>query len=172
MRDKNGFTLIEIILAIAIIGLIITALFNINMAGFNFLNYNQDRVELQNQARLITTNLEKYIRNGVFAKEIYNKKALVIITPNDSDNNIIFYVNDNKRLIMGYIDETIDVIESYSLTTINSYLYNQRNITAPVIISNEFNKNINDRLVSFTFELNKDKSNYIIKNKFYPRVLN
>ena len=172
MRDKNGFTLIEIILAIAIIGLVITALFNINMAGFNFLNYNQDRVELQNQARLITTNLEKYIRNGVFAKEIYNKKALVIITPNDSDNNIIFYVNDNKRLIMGYIDETIDVIESYSLTTINSYLYNQRNITAPVIISNEFNKNINDRLVSFTFELNKDKSNYIIKNKFYPRVLN
>src|SRR6056297_3952655 len=103
MRENNGFTLLEIILAIAIIGLVITALFNINMAGFNFLNYNQDRVELQNQARLITTNLEKYIRNGVFAKDIYNKKALVIITPNDSNNNIIFYVNDNKQLIMGYM---------------------------------------------------------------------
>lgn len=173
MKNNNGFTLIEIIISIAVIGLVITALFNINIAGWQFLNYNQDRVELQNQARLITTNLEKNIRNAIVAEPIYENKALAVITADNLDsNNIVFLVNINKQLIMGYIDKSLETIKGYSLSTIETNLYNKRNITNSVINSYNFEKKSNDKLISFNFELVKDKSRYKISNKFYPRVLN
>lgn len=173
MKNNNGFTLIEIIISIAVIGLVITALFNINIAGWQFLNYNRDRVELQNQARLITTNLEKHIRNGLLAEPIYENKALAVITADDSDNsNIVFFVNTNKQLVMGYIDKSLETIKGYSLSTIEANLFNKRNITDSVITNYTFNKNSDDKLISFKFELVKDKSRYDISNKFYPRVLN
>ena len=73
---------------------------------------------------------------------------------------------------MGYIDQPIETIKIYDINEIDSNTYNKRNITDSVITTNSFNINSDGKLISFTFELNKDKSSYKITNKFYPRVLN
>jgi len=172
MKNKNGFTLIEVLASIVIIGLIISVLFNINIAGFQFVAYNQDRVELQNQARLITSNLEKQIRQSQATKVISvdSKDGLALDIPDEiSSNNIVFFLNNNQ-LKIGFTTQDIADITSISSTSLS----NIRNISDSVIVNdgsyNFFNEN-ND-LVEFQFKLEKDNSSYEIINKIYPRAKN
>lgn len=143
MNKNKGFTLIEVIVSIAVIGLIISALFNINLAGWKFFNYNQDRVDLMSEGRLISTNLERKIRssNGIDT-DASNSNKLVF------SNGDQFYVNSQKLFF-----------ESNG---------NTRSITTDVI--NSYNFDIVDDLVKFNFVLVKDDSTYEINNKFYPRA--
>jgi len=172
MKNRNGFTLIEVLASIVIIGLIISVLFNINIAGFQFVAYNQDRVELQNQARLITSNLEKQIRQSQAAKVISvdSSDGLALDIPDEiSLNNIVFFLNNNQ-LKLGFTTQDIADITSISSTS----LINIKNISDSVIVNdgsyNFFNEN-ND-LVEFQFKLEKDNSSYEIINKIYPRAKN
>ena len=172
MKNRNGFTLIEVLASIVIIGLIISVLFNINIAGFQFVAYNQDRVELQNQARLITSNLEKQIRQSQAAKVISvdSSDGLALDIPDEiSLNNIVFFLNNNQ-LKIGFTTQDIADITSISSTSLS----NIRNISDSVIVNdgsyNFFNEN-ND-LVEFQFKLEKDNSSYEIINKIYPRAKN
>ena len=144
MLKNDGFTLVELLISIAIIGLIITALFNINIAGFKFLAFNRDRVELQQQARLISTNLERQIR----------KANSITVNGNVTLNgNIIFYVQNNRLIL----DDNGNVT----------------NITDPIINDYEFSWVDEDKgVVYFYFELKQDKSSYEITNVFYPRAKN
>ena len=144
MLKNDGFTLVELLISIAIIGLIITALFNINIAGFKFLAFNRDRVELQQQARLISTNLERQIR----------KANSITVNGNVTLNgNIIFYVQNNRLIL----DDNGNVT----------------NITDPVVNDHEFSWVDEDKgVVYFYFELEQDKSSYEITNVFYPRAKN
>jgi len=147
MENNRGFTLIEVLVSIAIIGLVITALFNMNIAGFNFLAYNQDRVELQDQARLITTNLETQIR----------KSSGIDHTMSDQNN---LYLKNGDRF---YVQNNIlKFSDSSSGTT--------RNITTAVISSHSFS--YDGESVIFSFNLNLDNSSYQINNRFYPRAIN
>lgn len=167
-ENKNGFTLIEVLVSMVIIGLIITAVFNINIAGWKFLNYNQDRVDLKSQARLVSTNLERKIRSSIeveasnYSISDDGKNELILsYGDTDNDGNInytIFYVETNQ-LKMGNIDGTIN----------SSNIFNIRNITEKVIYSYEFNVST-DNLVYFHFNLEKDNVSYQISNKFFPRA--
>src|SRR6056297_323295 len=116
MNNNKGFTLIEVLVSILIIGIVIMALYNMNIAGFNFLAYNQDRVELQDQARLISTNLERQIRKSSG------------IDNSSSDQNNIYFENGDRFLVenkvLKFYDDssgttrniTTDVISSYSFS--------------------------------------------------------
>ena len=168
-RDE-GFTLIEIIVSIAVIGLVVTAVFNINLAGWQFYNYNQDRVEIKNDARLISTNLERQIRKsaGASLQDIMGDSSLDLILSNgdtDGDGNInykIFFVEDSQ-LKIGDINGTLN----------SSNVFNIRKITGNYINnSNYFSIPGPNDLVSFNFQLQKDNSSYTISNKFYPRTVN
>ncbi|HMA60443.1 MAG TPA: prepilin-type N-terminal cleavage/methylation domain-containing protein, partial [Halanaerobiales bacterium] len=64
IEGKSGFTLIELLVVVVILGLVITAVLNINLGGFKFLLLNRDRIKLQDEARLISTNLERQIRKS------------------------------------------------------------------------------------------------------------
>ena len=169
-KENDGFTLVEVLLALAIFGLVLSALFNINVAGFRFLNFNQDRVDIMNDARLITTNLEREIRrsSGVQLLDIAGNSSDDLILTNgdiDGDGNIdhtVFYV-DSNILKTGNIDGDVSTNSPVGL----------RNITGPYIINDGyFNLTGSGDLVSFYFELEKDNSTYGISNNFYPRVQN
>lgn len=152
MNKNKGFTLIEILIALVIIGLILTALFNINLAGFKFLAYNQDRVELQNQARIINNNFERQIRKASDI-EINSNNEIVL-----SGGNIKIYVKD-------------DVAKPWQLKLENSG--NVRNITDNVISDYHFEMEDTEKgLLYFDFQLMMDISTYEIHNRFYPRAKN
>ena len=165
--NRNGFTLIEVLVSIVIIGLIITAVFNINIAGWKFLNYNQDRVDLKSQARLASTNLERKIRSSIEVESSNNSisddgKNELVLSNGDTDNDgntnyTVFYVESN-RLKMGNINGAVNY----------SNLFNKRNIIDEVIQDYEFT--VSDNLVYFYFDLEKDNVSYQISNKFYPRA--
>ena len=147
MKNNKGFTLIEVLVSIAIIGLVITALYNMNIAGFNFLAYNQDRVELQREARLISTNLETQIR----------KSSGIDNDMSDQDN--LYFDNGDRFYVQNNI---LKFNDSSSGTT--------RNITTDVISSHSFS--YDGESVIFDFVLNLDNSSYEIHNRFYPRAIN
>lgn len=154
MKKNNGFTLIEVLVSIAIIGLIITALFNINIAGFRFMAYNQDRVELQNQARIINNTLERQIRRATDAD-----------IPSDSDNEIVL----SSGSVIIYVDENVTPMQLKMDDAGGT-----KNITDKIIDGYSFipiNDNDENRIY-FEFELIRGKSSYIIKNTFYPRAKN
>lgn len=152
MNKNKGFTLIEILIALVIIGLVLTALFNINLAGFKFLAYNQDRVELQNQARIINNNFERQIRKASDI-EINSNNEIVL-----SGGNIKIYVKD-------------DVAKPWQLKLENSG--NVRNITDNVISDYHFEMEDTEKgLLYFDFQLMMDNSTYEIHNRFYPRAKN
>ena len=151
MLKNEGFTLIEVMVSIAIIGLILTALLNINIAGFKFMAYNRDRVELQNQARLINTNFERQIRkaNSINVNGDTNYNGDVTL-----NENITLYVQNNRLMI----NDSSGMVKS---------------ITDPVIDEYGFNWVDEDKgLVYFYFKLIKDNSSYEITNVFYPRGKN
>jgi len=151
MTKKEGFTIIEILISIVILGLIVTVLFNINIAGFKFLSYNQDVVELQNQARIINNSLERQIRKA-------NKIEI------NSNNEIVLSDGDVKI----YVDETVDPMR---LQLENSS--GIKNITDKIIEEYTFTmEDADSGLIYFYFKLKKDKSTYEIQNKFYPRAKN
>ena len=145
MIKNEGFTLIEIMVSIAIVGLILSALFNINVAGFRFLDYNRDRVGLQNQARLISTNFERQIRKA---------SSITINTDMTLNGDTTFFVQNN----------TLKVNDSAG---------NVSTITDPVVNEYDFRWVDEDKgSVYFYFKLVKDKSTYEITNVFYPRAKN
>ena len=147
MKNNRGFTLIEVLVSIVIIGLVITALYNINIAGFNFLAFNRDRVELQDQSRLINTNLERQIRkaNGI---------------DNDLSDQYNLYFENGDRFF----------VENNILKFTDSSNGSTRNITTDVISSHNFS--YDGESVIFEFELILDNSSYEVYNRFYPRAIN
>lgn len=151
MKNNQGFTLIEVLASIAILGIIITTLFNINIAGFRFMAYNQDRVELQDQARVINTNLERQIRKATNA-DISNNKILL------SGGAVKIYV-DESVTPMQLILEDPSGIRTISDKVINSYTF--------TLIDD-----IDQDRIYFEFELIKDNSRYELQNTFFPRAKN
>lgn len=152
-KKDFGFTLIEVLVTIAVLGVILTALFNINISSWKFFNYNQDRTELMNEARLITVNLERNIRNA--------SEGTII---NDGENN-------NEEL---ELDGSKEFSVDYSTGLGRLYFNNGSNdraITTDVIESHDFEIESNG-LIKFNFVLTRDNARYEISNQYYPRTQN
>jgi len=154
MKKNNGFTLIEVLVSIAVLGLIITALFNINIAGFKFMNYNQDRVELQRQSRVIMLNLEKQIRSG---SDITINLDGDIVLSGDSGDIVKFFVDDSVSPNQLKMDNSGSI----------------RNISDKIIDTHTFNiEDADQGRIYLYFRLVKDNSSYEIHNRFFPRAKN
>src|SRR6056297_2899122 len=134
IKGERGFTLIELLVVVMILGLVITAVLNINLGGLKFLLLNRDRVKLQDEARLITTNLERRIRSATGAETISvdgDQESLKLTRQGDS---LVFFVKDNS-FQMGFLDPTIDTSTGISSTSLSD----TRSITSEVLIgSHEF----------------------------------
>src|SRR6056297_1922614 len=110
IKGERGFTLIELLVVVVILGLVITAVLNINLGGFEFLLLNRDRIKLQDEARLITTNLEREIRSSKEAEEISvdggpKIESLKLIIQEDF---IVFYYVEDNNLKRGELTSNID----------------------------------------------------------------
>ncbi|ACV63482.1 hypothetical protein Dtox_2703 [Desulfofarcimen acetoxidans DSM 771] len=79
---SRGFTLIEIMLAVAMAGIIFTSIFNIYIRGVLFWHQRQDRNEVSESMRIAMDRLSRELRQASKVHAI-------------TDNNIQFYDSGN-----------------------------------------------------------------------------
>lgn len=84
MYSKNGFTLVEILLVISLLGLIASVFISSNMTGYKVFVFSSSQVNLQHYSRIISNRIAGYIRE---AKELEfnlaNGDLISIILSND-----------------------------------------------------------------------------------------
>lgn len=111
-KNNDGFSLVEIILVIAIAGLILTAAFNLFGSGFKGFFFTEEKAASQKEIRFLTSYVAKNVRNSTTIKitDTYS-------TPNAGET--IIGVNDNSQL--KYNDGSSDktVIEFTESTTVS-----------------------------------------------------
>jgi len=91
---QKGITLIEIILIIAILGIISTAIYSAYFQGVKVLNFNNERIEVQRAQDLVYSRLAHSIRPlQISDLTIINNNELVI------NSNTSYYLNGNNLVI-------------------------------------------------------------------------
>ncbi|WP_408956424.1 PilW family protein [Natroniella sp. ANB-PHB2] len=63
-REQKAVTLIELMIVIAIIGVVFTAIYNTHLTGWRVWNFSQDRVKLQQTARLLMMRISRDARSA------------------------------------------------------------------------------------------------------------
>jgi prepilin-type N-terminal cleavage/methylation domain-containing protein len=130
MKNKKGFTLVELIIILAIIGIVINAVFSMNIFGINSFIRGSDRYDLISRTNLVSEYITKYIR---YAYEIEVLSSTDPI-PDSSDiassmspnDGYIFISNTSGKAIVSYRnkDATISLGEfdtcSIIYTPVNS----------------------------------------------------
>ena len=106
-KDADGFTLLEIILAISIIGIIISVVFSANLTGFKVFNFNRNTINAQQTARVIFSRINPYIRSATIvdtsnftADEMVDDELTIYFPERDKDtedsyHGMIYGLKDN-----------------------------------------------------------------------------
>lgn len=181
-KQEAGFTLIEVILALTIAGIISISIYNVNLFAWNFWSYNQDKVDLKQQARIITMYLEKDIKRATDIRlndiDSDGNYDLLLLRFGDEGSNIRndyrqYHVNDNK-LAKALPEESAEDEDLTDLGADNWPLSWSSNtyITREIIDSYEFDYvDGNKELIYFNFELIYGEQSYTVENKIHPRIL-
>lgn len=148
--DQKAFTLIEVIIVIAIIGIISSAIYLSYFDTIRVWAFNQDRIEVQQSQDVINRWLERYTRQAKVVDDSVSGQ-LTIEYPNS--NNIVFYLNSD------------DLFSA----TINSG--NERVISQ--LKFDSLNFDFNNNLIEMTAVINnsKETNTYTFNNLYYPRLL-
>ncbi|TDS31730.1 PilW family protein [Halanaerobium congolense] len=147
-NNEEGITLVELMVAIAIIGVVIAALYMSYFTAIRVFGFNQKTVEFHRDQRLISESLGKYIRS---ADEIIltNGNELLIKYTKDGTTNTIKFFNKNNYF---YIDND-SVERKISQLELKSLSFNE----VDGIINTEI-----------TLLNNNDKYNFV--EQFQPRI--
>ncbi|MFW6029779.1 MAG: prepilin-type N-terminal cleavage/methylation domain-containing protein [Halanaerobiales bacterium] len=150
INEKNAFTLIEVILVIAIIGIISSAIYLSYFETIRVWAFNQDRIEVQQDQDLINRWLERYTRQARSVDDSVSEQ-LTIEYPNS--NTIVFYLNSDNLfsiIINGGKERIISQLKFKSL-----------------------NFDFDNDLIEMKTEINNSKgtNTYQFNNLYYPRLL-
>ncbi len=90
-KADEGLTLIEIMVVLAVIGIISTAIYNVQLTGFKTFKFNQDRINLNQEARIAMLKMSKKIKEAV---EVKNDESWpndnLVIKWEESGNSVYF----------------------------------------------------------------------------------
>jgi len=157
-KNEDGITLVELMVAIAVVGIIIAALYLAYFTAVRVFGFNQERVEFHRDQRLISESIGKYIRS---AKEIeISSDALQITYGPSSNQKVKFYKNNNNNYF--YID-----------TDPEDSTVGERKISQLTIDNNNIFSDKDDELVIINITLsNTEGETYDFEEKFNPRIEN
>src|SRR6056297_2368889 len=65
INNEKAFTLLEIIIAIAIISVITNAIFSFYFNGWDLFDFSNERVKFQRDHRLIESWVSRYVRKAI-----------------------------------------------------------------------------------------------------------
>lgn len=166
-RQEKGFTLIEVLIAIAIVGIIFAAIANSNIMGFRVWNFNQEKIDIQQVSRIILDRIRPYIRAVTEIDTSYLPDDLYIKFPTRTDegknyNGITFGLRENGEFF--YQKHYTDPDEPFS---------NQMSITSSdnIIIKDLiFNYDSSKKIVEIQFTLEKNGVNdYTVVDSIFLR---
>ena len=100
-----GFTLVEILLTLALLGLLLAPIYNIKVFSFNIWHKIQQELDLRHQARSISFYLEKDLRRAIDfkleGKNLWINKGQPDINKDTTESdNYILYTVDAQRLVV------------------------------------------------------------------------
>lgn len=141
MKLKNkGFTLIEVMVAIAVLGVVSAGALSFMVNSFNFFGQASDKVEVQRDLRHISRYITKELQNS------YNVSIYESLDDNDLtlDTKIYNYIhlNDSEKIVhikqnkLGLIEDREEI-----------YLNKDYNYNLNFAVNNE-----NDRIVNYILE--------------------
>ena len=62
LNNKNGFTLVEILVVIVIMGIVFSAASNLFISGYNFYIQSEERATIQRELRFITNYIDENLK--------------------------------------------------------------------------------------------------------------
>ncbi|SDB98750.1 PilW family protein [Halanaerobium congolense] len=150
-KDEQGITLIEVILVIALISIISSAIYMTYTDSIKVWFFNKERVEIQQNHDIVQKWLERYVRQ---AKTVdYSVDKQLTIEFNESDE-ILFFLNN------GFFSAKInsEPVKQISNLKFQDIYFNPTT----------------DNLVEVTSEIENKKGTktYNFKSIYYPRLLN
>lgn len=94
-KNNRGLSLIEVIIAVAIISIVLTTVVAFMVTGTKLFNQSSNEVELQEQAQLAVNNIENRIIDAQLGAAFMVDGSYHILTiMNESDKEYIFWVDD------------------------------------------------------------------------------
>lgn len=190
LRFKNseqGFTLLEILLAISIIGIIGVYISNIHLTAWQLFNKGQTTINLNQQARII----DSYLKNDI-------KRAVDVDirdVDSDGDNELLLNLGENTNSDQ---DDTDDMTHYYLQYNVKNQRLNikktanffndsgvrypnwpepaawgeNRAITKDIVSDFEFKDlNNNRQLIFYEFKISMDNDLTTVSNTIHPRIL-
>lgn len=173
MKNEKGFTLIEVMITIAIVTVIAAAVYNAYFASVQAWNYNKSRLEVQRVQDLTHKWISKYARKATAVNPNYNNNSLT------ADQDLLYLqYNDAgtiKEVAFGRGSNTDDYLYFYDITnssqkkisdlkfkTLNFYYFEEN---APV----DYFKNLIE-VEAEILNQNENKT-YKFSSRFDPRLL-
>ncbi len=101
MKNNNGFTLVELLVVIAVSGILLTAVYFLLISGFNNFYLGTDRAKIQSDIRLVENILNNELRN-VECIEIASLGECTDFDSSfilESEDGLLYFLNQNGRRI-------------------------------------------------------------------------
>lgn len=125
LKNKKGFTLLEIVIAIAILSVVTIAAYSLVVSGMKVFNLNKSSVNGQASARLTLTKITQDIRS-IKEEDSFNHIIITVDLTNktktvDIGTEIRYFYNENTNTITrtnitsGAIDLKLDGIEGFTV---------------------------------------------------------
>lgn len=179
--DNKGFTIIEIIFTMTIILIIIIPLFRFMETFNNIWKQLQLKIDLQEQARIISVNLERDMKEAVDIKtedtdndgvnELYLNLGENVSKNDNTDINTNYYIQYKvKNKTLYYSIPYSDFNESgtnYPLWPEDSIWGYSRPVTLNIIKDFTITM-LEDNLIYFNFILQKENQEYDFENIISP----
>lgn len=147
LNNQQGFTLIEVLLALAIGSIVIMGFFFVFWAASNAYEWGAISVDIQYMGRRAISDIEKDIKEATSIN--INQELNQLVLNEESENEIIYYVKDGN-LIKAYKKVSLPIAEN-----VNEI---------------EFSQSENG-LVEVMVEVENQGRKYKLYNSIYPRVL-
>lgn len=168
-RGERAFTLIEIMVVIAITGIIIAAIYNTYFSGWQVWSFNQDRVIFQQVQRVIVARISPFIREATYIDtappdsdrlRIFFSKKSPTSDPADDYDGLGYGLNDNKQFYYRKHHPTTGWGSRISMISLKA-------------TSLSFAKspdNENELIMNMTLVSEDGEREYAFSESFYPRL--
>jgi len=88
-NQETGFTLIEVLIVLAVMGIVGTAIYNVHITGWKAWKFNQTQLNLHQEGRIAMMKMAKRVREATELRQDGNE---LVIKEKDFDNDTISYV--------------------------------------------------------------------------------
>lgn len=104
MQNRKGFTLLELILVMALLSIVLIPLSTFFISNYNYFHKSNQQIEAQEQAEKAINSFSERIMNAKFVAA----RNYVGNNPANSVERIVFAMKDGSYLIFQYMDENAD----------------------------------------------------------------